>query len=242
MEQATKWRNMRGAKGDLLVEGYSLANQAWGRRCLARNSGVTAMAYMFRRFGPPFTGTDPYKTLCSYYLTTADKDVILNIDLSGSSLAYAVGYIASITLHAEHMKKYHDWGQKCEEYWWSKHPKLAKLEDTPENSDRVSKLYWKDRMNPEWTKEAEKVIGPWPGFDDPTKWKKNKGVIHRVNKALYDALKELERPVFIRDVPINIFGRCRYVENECEPSKYSGFGVSKRALDRLVGGEVKCTV
>lgn len=43
-------------------------------------------AYLFRRFGYPNAGWDPYKELVKYYLTTPDKDMVLKVTphVSGS--------------------------------------------------------------------------------------------------------------------------------------------------------------
>ncbi len=39
----------------------------------------SAFAYLWRRFGPPFEGSDPHKDLVSYFLTTDMKGVLLYV-------------------------------------------------------------------------------------------------------------------------------------------------------------------
>jgi len=150
MEQVTSCRfKLRGAAGDSIFEGMSLAKQAWGKRCLTRNSGLTAMGYLWRRFGPPVYGSDPHKDLCSYWLTTADPEVFLTLHLKGSGLAYGVSYLARQSLHAEHYKRFQDWEDKFRKFWETQNPKLAKLKDTPKNRERTSEKYFDDRQNQE---------------------------------------------------------------------------------------------
>lgn len=50
--------------------------------------------YLFRRFGFPIHGSDPYKHLASYFLTTADADVAVWCRLS-ASWTNAFGYALS---------------------------------------------------------------------------------------------------------------------------------------------------
>ena len=87
---------MSGAAHDDLVDGCKLADEAFGDASRCENSGLTAMAYLWRRFGPPVNGNDEYKDLAAYYLTTSDEDVVLGIRTSGSPLRYGVFYIAAV--------------------------------------------------------------------------------------------------------------------------------------------------
>ena len=77
-----------GALSNPFVDGPRLAREAWGDRTDRKNSGLLAMAYLWRRFGPPWWGTDRQKKLVAYVLTTNDPDVFLELNL-GSQLAYS---------------------------------------------------------------------------------------------------------------------------------------------------------
>ena len=56
----------------------------------------------------------------------------------------------------------------------------------------------------------------------------------RVEDAITDALRELLRPVFVRDCACNILGRVadKDVANEVHWSDYAGYGMPKVELDR----------
>lgn len=58
----------------------------------------------------------------------------------------------------------------------------------------------------------------------------------RVQGALKRALRELLRPAYVRDVPINILGRCADGE-PAERSKYAGLGVPPGPLDEMLRQE-----
>lgn len=46
-----------------------------------------------------------------------------------------------------------------------------------------------------------------------------------------------KRPVYIRDVPINLFGRCNDSDRPAEPSKYAGLGVPIEEMDKILKEE-----
>lgn len=51
-----------------------------------------AFAYLWRRFGPPQAGSDPYKDLCYYYLSTAADGVVLMVSPK-SGASYSFGFL-----------------------------------------------------------------------------------------------------------------------------------------------------
>jgi hypothetical protein len=169
-----------GAKGDDIVDGFTLARDAWGEQCQQPNSGLTAFAYLWRRFGPPWRGGDPHKDLVSYTLTTKDTDVFLWITPSGSSLDLAVGYLTNV---------------------------------------KIRRVRRRLKM--------------------PADWRTGSRIQKRVNQALFDALKELERPVRVRDIAINIFGRCDYGRREAKESPYAGYPVPKEAMDAMLAEDAE---
>ena len=175
-----------GALSNPIVDGPSLADEAWGDRANGEDSGLIAMAYLWRRFGPPWWGADSHKKLVSYILTTHDPDIFLEMNLSGSALRSSAAHLMSRTLYEEAMQPY----------------------------------------------AAPEPCPTWPDLDN---WREVGGIVTRVNQALFDAMKELERPVYVRDVAINIFGRCDDTDTPAEYSKYAGYGIPQHAMDDWIG-------
>ncbi len=60
-----------------LFNGREVAEGFWGT--LPYDS---LFVYLFRRFGPPMVGSDDYKDLCRYLLTTNDKEVFVSVRLA----------------------------------------------------------------------------------------------------------------------------------------------------------------
>ena len=206
MAQLSAWpKDVSGAKGDDIFDGYREAIKAWGSLCLEDNSGLTAFAYLWRRFGPPFLGSDDHKDLCGYVLTTNDPGVLLWITPSGSNLALAIGYLASKGISKEHEAPRMAWLKKFDalfEKWWvSQHPEFkGKLYG--KKMKRARELFWIDRYNPEVLEKAEPFTKKLGRFNrrEPT------AARHRVLRATRWAMRELLRPVYVRDVSLNIFG------------------------------------
>lgn len=63
-----------------------------------------AFAYLFRRFGPSHTGSDPHKEISNYWLTTKMKGVLLTVrpaHTAGTSFGYLVTRQIYRKLHLE---------------------------------------------------------------------------------------------------------------------------------------------
>jgi hypothetical protein len=247
MEQVESFAGMKklsGCAADELADCHELAEKAWSlndrgidkRRGDKDNSGLVAFAYMWRRFGPPLHGTDPYKKLCCYYLTTEDPDIFLGIDISASGLAYSACYMANGIREAHYanqkpwFKLRKKWDNKYEEWWKGQNPQFSEIfKKWNSLGDDEKKPVWEkysdDEFDPKVSQQAYKAIGkPAPRNDDtPT--------ARRVKKVLLAAMKELLRPVHVRDVSINILGQCDEVAKPAKPSKYAGYGVPKKAMD-----------
>ena len=235
MEQVSKFtEQVRGAAGDDIVDAHALAIEAWGERCEDNNSGLLAFAYLWRRFGPPWRGGDDHKSLVDYTLTTSEPDVFLWIHLSGSRLSLCAGYLAYESVGEEHRKPIVDWEVAFRQWWWDRHPEFESWEETEENQKKVAEMYWGDRMETRNIEAAEEQIGPFPIPSDPREWRTAGGTVRRVNQALFDAMQELLTPVYVRDVPINLFGRCEDTDTAAPRSKYAGYGVPQAAMDELL--------
>lgn len=242
MRQRHTWpKGFHGARGDEIVNGHSLAIDALGPIAdTDKNSGLTAFAYLFRRFGPPWLGSDDHKDLACYLLTTKRKDVLLWMCPSGMQVAYAVGYIADKHFREEWSRPFTEWENRAYEWFLSQHPGVY------ENDDSASEAYWKARIDKEndFNQRACDVIGEYPGrarYDD---WRSGPQIMVDVNQALFDALQELLRPVYIRDVPINVFGRMSDDEahkwdKSAARSKFSGYGIPKEAMTELLAESLR---
>ncbi|KKM63052.1 hypothetical protein LCGC14_1515470 [marine sediment metagenome] len=236
MQQVVKFGfKVYGAGGDDLFDGHDLAIEAWGKeRAKDKNGALLAMAYLWRRFGPPWLGGDEYKSLVGYTLTTSDPHIFLWLHLSGCGLAYSVGYFAHKSIRAEAHRLMKEWCERYDEWWGTTHPEFAAWEDNEENQQKASVIYWQERDDKDVLAKARAAIGEFPDRHDSRCWRTDTGLVHRVNQAVFDALKELERPVYVRDCALNLFGRCDDTDDPAEPSKYAGFGVPKEAMDSLV--------
>lgn len=237
LEQATDMAGeWRGCKGCDFFNGSDLAREAWGDS--AELSPLPSFAYLWRRFGPPWRGSDEYKDIAAYTITTADPGVLLWFTVSASNLYLCIGGLWTHEIEEAIRKPQADWEHAFLSWWIdTEHPEIKEWEDTEPNRETVASLYWDDRWNARergLLDRAEPVIGKIPPRPSNENWRSDSGPIGRVNKAIFDALIELTRPVFARDIPINIFGKTGNHESPAEHSKYAGFGVDKEAMDKLI--------
>lgn len=233
MEQVNKFEfETRGATADEIFNGHELAIEAWGPRAKFKDSAMVAMAYLWRRFGPPWQGSDPHKSLADYILTTADAQVFLWLHLSGSGLAYSVGYLVHESIHEEYDRPRLQWWRDYKEWWLNANPKFRNI-----NSTEVSEAFQESMFDDSIRERAVEAIGAMPRRGRRQQWQSSGGIIQRVNQAVFDAMRELEKPVYVRDCAINIWGRCDDMEEYAEKSKYAGYGVPKKAMDQLIESE-----
>ena len=235
MEQVTRFPfRVVGAAGDELVDGYQLAFDVWGAEAVeARGSTHGAFAYLWRRFGPPFQGSDRGKDLVRYVLTTPDPEVFLVLHLGGSQLCYAVAYLARDTIREELNRPFREWETRHREWFAREHAEVI-----AQGQKQAMDAYLKLRRDDAHMDAMEKVLGPYPGRCRAGSEQERGPLAARVNEALITAMRELLRPVFVRDVPLNILGRvpddqCDF-EHAVEPSRYAGLGVPREAMDVLL--------
>lgn len=60
---------------------------------------ASLFVYMFRRFGTPPSGSDDYKEIACWYLTTPDHAVALMVSPRPSGLRYSFGYIINTNVY-----------------------------------------------------------------------------------------------------------------------------------------------
>lgn len=197
-----------GARGTDIFEGHGLAEDVWELPALRdfaeykkyKNTGLIAFSYLWRRFGPSPFGCDSYKDLVRYIISTPNPEVFLTLGLSGSNISLCVGYAATEQLVQEARKPRNDWWQIKFPSWCREVKGIAEEKDI-----------WEVSFRGELIKEAIKDIGDIPQLDRKN-WREQEGAIYEINYAVACAMEELLRPVYIRDIGINIFGR--YEGNE----------------------------
>ena len=59
-----------GALSGDLCDGLAMAERVYGPAAASPQSGLLAFAYCWRRFGPPWFGSDDHKELVKYILGT----------------------------------------------------------------------------------------------------------------------------------------------------------------------------
>jgi len=151
-----------------------LACEAFGP--VAYEPCLTHMAYLYRRFGPPLWGSDPYKEIASYILTTARDGLWLECRCKAGQLRLGFGVAYS--------------------------PQLA------------------------------------AGFPDRHRFDAENDLVRQCRVDLVNALRELLRPVEVRDISINLLGQCdEDPGNTAKPSRYAGFGCDRDALELLLADE-----
>ena len=98
-------RRYRGAIGGMVIWTPDIADEVFKTWDYGH-----AFAYLYRRFGPPHSGSDYHKELVSYWLTTKMKGVLLSVrpaHSAGTSFGYLLSRQVGHKLNLEHM--YADW-------------------------------------------------------------------------------------------------------------------------------------
>jgi len=182
-----------GAASDEYVDCSQLANEALGVnvRLGGASVGASAFVYLWRRFGPSPWPYDDDKVLAEYYIQTPIKGVILSLYPTGSGLG--VGYLADPKNRIKLEGPSSEWMQALADYCDANKTGYTDINEAMANRTLMDK--------------AKKVIGnpPWAEWCSPWRESSNKTRKY-INQAIFDALREMQRPVVVRDVPINILG------------------------------------
>jgi len=218
--------------------------------------------YMFRRFGYPRVGWDGQKTLIRYILTTQMEGVLLIVqpNATGSgTFGYELRDVIDRECYEEDIKPHQDRYARFEA-WAIKNKGIETMhmcyEPDLEKLNRVWRT-WKESHKPnefesqkaaekQFYKEQEKVTRglldeylnvesfakPLPVADRP-----DDSIMKQCQTALLAAIEDLHIPVMVRDVAINIRGKCGDPSDDQEIIKYSeltGVGVGN-LLDEVCG-------
>lgn len=84
--------------GGMLFTMFRLADIAFGKEN-ADQSGVALFAYMWRRFGPPWLGSDPHKELGQWVISTRLDGLWLGVSPKGGALGNSFAVIYGMTQH-----------------------------------------------------------------------------------------------------------------------------------------------
>jgi hypothetical protein len=207
---------MSGAAASDIVDCYELSREAFGEP-EDENSGLVAFAYLWRRFGPPPFGSDDHKELCCYYLGTPVCGAVLSVSPRGSGLSYGMGYMISNEIRDE-----------CDKPRRERFAAMDRWAKDNGYEDGMSLMLLEE--NREAYQRAMEAVGQPPVHHDLRKWREIEGPVGKLNKALYRAMRELLRPVFVRDVSINILGRCEPWRVNANPSRFAGMGIDLDAV------------
>lgn len=227
------------------------------KQILEINDAGSVFIYLFRRFGYPRFGWDDQKTLVKYYLSTSMDGVILVVepDVTGAG---TFGYMLREDLDRkcidEENAPFEEWHARFEEWALQKHGiEIIKIfEQDDDKLTRVWKKWGTDKKDEDFVDEKDahqqffkeqenirvkyssmyKEINPFPKrilYQELN----NNSIIKQCYSALCDAIEDLKKPVFVRDVLINISGEIKKHSDDdvIEYSNMAGIGVGDK-LDR----------
>lgn len=226
--------------GNSYEDSFNIVEQVLGKN-IAQGS---LFAYLFRRFGFPNKGSDPFKELAKYHLTTKRSDMLLQITpYSGGDTHISFTFLVP-----------HKIRQKCDA--WISRDRNAHAENFldwieeqnlfPEWADELSRKIIRQHGQEPGTEKGWRTIMPWIAIVSRSNNKENftaqeqeagrwyqsvrtdYETLHPVPDiqwrnqdidswddedplkpyalAMIGTLKDLLRPVWIRDCPIGIYG------------------------------------
>lgn len=176
----------------------------------------TLMGYMTRRFGPSNIGSDPYKDVCSWIITTPMEGVALSVRITPSVTRFLFGYMLDRDLDKELMQLKHErrvaWQTRFGAWCQATHGReptswtLSRLpysgEGAPSREDRTAASAEFD----EWRRAFD--------AQDAADGSEH-GKLAQVEQALRRTLRDLKRSVSVRDHDLSVHGdgqRFRHVE------------------------------
>jgi len=222
-------------------------------------------AYLFRRFGYPRFGWDDSKHLVTYHITTPMAGVLLTVepDVTGAgTFGYMLRDDIDRACEEEARKPFMDWMERFESWALKEHGiEVIRLFDADgAKLKRVWEIWGADKQDRDFASEKEankaflgdqeeirikyvkmyKKIEPHPGFvriaDLP-----DDSILKQCHTALCATIKDMLRPVYIRDVMIDIRGKLQdfgeFRDNlsvvKCADGSGRGVGGDNRVLSEL---------
>lgn len=192
--------------------------------------------YMFRRFGYPISGWDDQKTLVKYNITTPMDGVVLTVspNVTGAgTFRYLLREDLDRSCVDELDLSYREWHDKFNAWAIKEHNTeiIKMLERDTERIQRVWNIWAADKEDKDFKDQKEinraflkdqedirvkltkeyKEIEPFPKRI-PSRDRDDSSIIKQCHNALCDAIEDLKRPVYVRDVMFNITGRVEYID------------------------------
>lgn len=220
--------------------------------------------YLFRRFGYPRFGWDDVKELVTYHLTTPVDGVVLtvrpNVTRSGT-FGYMLREDLDHSCEDEYMAPSIEWYRQCEA-WALKEHGIEILRIFEQDTDKIQRVWDKwasDKEDKDFDDQAAvnkafledqatirdkytrqyKDIEPFPqriSIQD----RDDNSIMKQCYTALCDTIRDLERPVYVKDVLIDITGELTPSEKldgfVVDYSNMAGIGVG----DKLDDTKPKC--
>lgn len=217
--------------------------------------------YLFRRFGYPRHGWDDQKSLVVYYLNTPMEGVALSAhpDITGAgTFGYVLRNDIDRLCNEEQFKPFTDWNTECKAWILKEYgiEIIEILDQDNEKLDRVWKKWGADKKDEDFMGQEDahkqfftdqetirtkyvklyKEIDPFPSTVAPQDQDTNT-TLKQCYLALCATINDLKRPVFVRDVLINITGQVRSIdfkeEDVLQISDQAGIGTGTK-LDPIL--------
>lgn len=173
-------------------------------------------AYLYRRFGPPNYNGDDHKEIAAYTLTTPLDDVFLNISIKAQTdtkflFRYLVSQDIAREIGREARQPMEAWKQAFEAW------------GATQKADMAS---WKVR-----TELAQRfIVETGTELPEATRRHSEGSLGHRCEEALRATMKDLMRPVLVRDVPIDATGKEKTAGRAVAHAKCAGYGIPPEFL------------
>lgn len=228
-EQLTAFdADYHGAMGGI----FNLGDDA--KRIVGEPTPGDTFIYLFRRFGYPRFGWDGHKELVSYRITTPMAGVLLTVRpnvTGGGIFGYMLREDIDRACEDEERKPYENWFRRCEAWAWEKHDieivrvfeqdnaKLKRVfdkwgankEDSDfKDQDDVNRTFYDDQATIQIEcQDRYTKIEQRPRLIQPEDREDN-SIMKQCYTALCDTIRDLLRPVYVRDVMINVCGEVHW--------------------------------
>lgn len=206
--------------------------------------------YLFRRFGYPKFGWDADKQLVQYFITTPMDGVMLVVEpdvTGGGTFRYSLRKDINQACEVEDRTPYEGWINRFET-WAKKEHGIEIIWLFDQDNDKLNRMWqvWvADKQERDFASETDahnaffddqdiikrKYLEMYREVGDPfvlpplVKDRSDDSIMKQVNTALCAAIKDLLRPVYVRDMIISIKGVVSWSEMvECAATSGCGVG------------------